>query len=378
MVILEADSRSLIYGQKYSYTVTNYASGVSSFSILNATDSTFAVDTFLLLGNFGSEETEIVKILTVNNDTGAITTTTSTLFAHSESTRVTVLPYDKVRFYHTTTTTYGTDTPLTDFIDIQPSDWFTTYSDETYSSGYGWFIFQNSATLKYSDNSNAIPYTGFASDTTENILSDFFSMLNNKELTLVTREDALSWASEGYGRMRNKLNITNTEFTSSVLTTLSVTAGTIEYDLPSDFDHLVALIAGLDQSDPGAWANSKSKVDYISLADAYGYQGSGPRYYIRGFKIGFLPTPGSDTTYNYLYLKKAARLSLNTDEVELPNGGEYVIKDYMLYRAYQKFQNPIYKEFKQSFEDGLNDMIISSVKRDAGLASWGIAPEANV
>ena len=137
--------------------MTNYASGVSSFSILNATESVFAVNTFLLLGNFGAEDTEIVRILTVDNDTGAITTTTPTLFSRPESTRVTVLPYDKVRFYHTTTTTYATTSPLTDYIDLQPNNWFTSYSDETNSSGYGWFIFQNSVTLKYSDNSNAIP-----------------------------------------------------------------------------------------------------------------------------------------------------------------------------------------------------------------------------
>jgi hypothetical protein len=377
-IVLEADNRTITVGAKYSYTETNYASGVSSFSVLNATDSAFATDAFLLLGNFGAEDAEIVKISTVNNDTGAITTTTATLFSHSESTRVTVLPYDQVRFFHTTTTTYDTNTPLTGYIDLQPSDWFSTTSDETYSTGYGWYVFYNSVTAVLSQNSNAIPYAGFDTDTTENILADFFSMLNNKELQLITREDALSFASEGYSRMRNKLNLTNTEFTASALSTISVTAGTIEYDLETDFDHLVAINSGLDTTDPGKWGGNKRSIPFISLPNAYTYTGTETRYYIRGNKIGFLPTPASDVTYHYMYLKKASRLTLNTDEVDLPNGGEFVLKDWLLYRAYSKFQNPISKMYLEAFTQGLNDMIISSVKRDAHLATWGIEHSSNV
>lgn len=379
MITLEADNRILTTAAKYTYLTTNYSSGITSFSVLNATDSVFAIDAFLLLGNFGAENAEIVKIATVNNDTGAITTTTQTLFSHSESTKVTILPYDQIRFFHTTTTTFGVGTPLTGYINLQPNDWFTSYSDETYSTGYGWYTFYNSVTATSSQESNAIPYAGFESNATEQILSDFFSMISNKDLKLVTREDALSWASEAYGKMRNKLNLTNVEYTASAITSLSITPGTIEYDLPTDFDHLISFISGVSASDPGAYSGTKLNIDFIPLREAYTYNGTGARYYIRGSKIGILPTPSASTTYHYMYLKRAARLSLNTDEVDLPNGGEYVIKDYMLYRAYKKFQNA--SESKSSFEAftaGLNDMIIASVKRDANLDTWRIEKSANV
>ena len=363
---------------KYTYTVTNYSSGITTFSVLNATDSAYATDVFLLLSNFGAEDAEVVRISTVDNDTGEITITTPTLFAHSESTRVSIISYNQVRFFHTTTTTFALTDPLTGYVDIQPSDWFTTFGDESNSTGYGWYVFYNSVSTLLSQPSNSIPYAGFESDTTENILNDFFSMLSNNELKLVTREDALSWASEAYGKMRNKLNLTNVEYTSSAITPLSVTAGTIEYDLPTDFDHLVSFISGVDASSPGSWGGMKLDIEFIPLREAYAYNGTGPRYYIRGFKLGLLPTPATDTTYHYMYLKKAARLTLNTDEVDLPNGGEYVIKDYMLYRAFQKFQNPQYKIHLEAFQNGLNDMIIASVKRDANLDKWGISRQANV
>jgi len=380
VIVLEADNRVLTSSAKYSYTLDNYASGVSQIFVLNATDAAFATNAFILLGNFGAENTEIVKVSTVNSSTGEVNLTTATLFAHSESTRATVLPYDQIRFFHTTTTTFdiGTATPLTGYVALQCSDWFTTFGDETYSTGYGWYVFYNSVTVLVSQPSNAIPYAGFESDTTENILSDFFSLLGNKELKLVTREDALSWASEGYGRLRNKLNLTNTEFTASPITALSIISGTTEYALPADFDHLVYIASGLDTTTPGTWAGNKKNIDFIPLREAYTYSGTDTRYYIRGSYIGFLPTPGASTTYHYVYVPKAARLSLNTDEVVLPNGGEYVIKDWMLYRAFQKFQNPQYKVYLESYTNGLNDMIIASVKRDANLATWGIERQSNV
>lgn len=380
MIILESDQRNLIEGAKYSYMNTNYSSGISTFSVLNATDSMFAVNAFLLLGNFGAEDTEIIKILTVNNNTGEITTTTSTLFAHSESTRVTILPYDQIRFYHTTTTTFGTGTPLTGYIPLQPNDWFTSYSDETYSTGYGWYTFYNSVTTNTSQESNPIPYTGFENDTVSQILDDFFSMLSNKELRLVTREDALSWANEAYGRMRNKLNLTNTEYTASAITTLNILSGVTEYDLPTDFDHLISFISGLDPTNPGINSgDAKIDIDFIPLTKAFSYNGTGPRYYIRGFKIGVLPTPSADATYQYMYLKRANKLTLNSSEVDLPNGGEYTIKSFMLYRAYLKFQNQsMAKQCLEEFNLGLNDMIIASCKKDANLDSFDITREANI
>src|ERR1035437_978473 len=240
MVTLEADNRVLNSGSKYTFMATNYSSAITSISVLNARDLAYAASAFVLLGNFGAEDAEIIQLTSANNSTGLLSFLTPTLFAHSESTRVTILPYNQIRFFHTSVQTFdiGTATPLTSFVAIQANDWFTSFSDGSNSTGWGWYCFYNSATTTYSQPSNAIPYAGFESDTTENILSDFFSMLNNKELKLITREDALSWASEGYGRMRNKLNLTNAEFTASAIMPLVLVPGQIEYDLPADFDHL--------------------------------------------------------------------------------------------------------------------------------------------
>lgn len=381
MISINADNRQLTSVSKYSFLMTNYSSGVSTVYILNATDSDFAANAYVLLGVFGSEDAEIMKISSVNSTTGQIVFTTVTKFAHSESTRMSVLPYNQVSFYYTTTTTFtiGSATLLSAFNSIQASDWFTTYNDEAHSTGYGWYIFYNDVTAIYSQNSNAIPYAGFGRDTVEDALNDFFSLLSNKELKLVTRRDALSWLNEGYSIIRNKLNLTNLEYTASALSSFSIVSGTIEYDLPDDFDHLVSIVSGLNSSDPGGGSNfTKRDIEYISLKEAYSYTGIAQRYYIRGTKIGFVPTPGINDTYNYIYLAKTTRLALNSDQITLPNTGAYIVKDFMMYRACLKFQNPLSATYYKAFNDNLNQMIVASIKRDASLPRFGITRESNV
>jgi hypothetical protein len=382
-ICIQADNRRLTTSSKYTFLNTNYASGVNSLSVLNVTDSDFAVGVPILVGNIGSEDAEILIISSVDTINGILGTTTVTLFAHPESTRITVLPYDKIRFFWTATQTFDLSGPLTGYIPLQVSDWFTQYSDQLNSTGYGWYCFYNSLTSTLSQPSNYVPYAGFTQSTTEDLLNDFFSMLSNKELRLVTREDALSWASEGYSRMRNKLNLTNIEYTASTVLPLNIVAGTYEYDLPTDFDHLVAILQWtnlLGNYPPSPYPNNfmKADIEFIPLTRAFGYKGSYQRYYIRGFKIGFVPTPTASGTYYYMYLPKAARLSSNTDEIILPNNGVYLIKDFMLYRCYMKFNNPLANTYYKTWTDGLNEMIIASVKRDSNLDTFGIMPECNV
>src|SRR3990167_10098341 len=144
--------------------VSSYESGVSNITVLNASDTAFAANAYLLLGLIGNEDCEIVQITSLNNDTGVINLAAATKFPHAESTRVTVIPYNQVRFFRTTTTTFSSTNPLTSYIAIQPSDWFTTYVDESNSTGYGWYLFYNETTAVASQNSNAIPYIGFGRD----------------------------------------------------------------------------------------------------------------------------------------------------------------------------------------------------------------------
>jgi hypothetical protein len=378
MISLKADNRILTQNAKYSYLVANYVSNATNLSVLNATDSVFATDAYLLLGNFGSETAEIVQISTVNNTTGAIVLVSATKFAHPESTRVTVLPYNQIRFFWTPIEVFNTATPLTVYLDLQPSDWFTTYDDGSHPTGYGWFIFYNSTTLLASQQSNSLPYEGFKNNSIEDLLNDFFSLLNNKELKLVTRADALSWLNEGYSKIRNKLNLCNREYSASVLKSITTQAGIYEYDLPLDFSDLISITGGLNQSSPMATGMyNKYPINYIPLTAAAAYVGSETMYYIRGKKIGFVPVPNGNSVINYIYLAKTMRIGTNSELVDLPDNGFFAIKDWMCFRAFSKFGNTTQAaSYYKIFSDQVDEMLISAIDRDANLDSWGFTPES--
>ena len=380
MITLSADNRSLLTTAPYTYLVDNTASGVSTVSVVGTAG--FAVDDLILLGLFGSEDAEIFRIGAINTSTGVITlldkngASTTTKYSHPESTKIWKIPYNEVRFYWTAalgtiadeTPTFDTATPLTGWTDLVASEWFTSYDDGDHSTGFGWFLFRNAVTLDSSQESNAIPYTGFAINSAKFIIDDFLSLLNNRELKLVTNPDIFSWLNEGLALIRNKLNLTNPEYTVSALTSISIVSGTSEYMLASDFADLVEIVDGSGSSNP---------IPQVTIRQAMSYTGSAVRYYVRGRYIGFVPTPTAATTYSYRYRSQASRVTSYDDLIDLPDNGSFIIKDWMMYRACLKFTNPNAGTYYKAYIDGLNTLIASSVKRDANLDSWGISSAAN-
>lgn len=378
MISLSADNRSLLSTGPYTYIVDNIASGVSVLSVVNVDG--FAVDDMVLIGLFGNENAEIMRISAIDTSANTITvvatdgTSSQTAYAHSESTKISKIQFNQIRFYWTAAAgtiadenpTFDTNNPLTSWQDLVPSEWFTTYDDADHSTGFGWFVFRNSVSLESSQNSNAIPYAGFDGNTVKAIFDDFTSLLNNRELTLVRPEDMYSWLNEGIAMVRNKLNLSNPEYTVSTTKTLTAVVGTSEYLLDSDFGDLVEIVD-----------TASRPVPSMMIKQAMAYTGDIPHYYIRGRYIGLVPTPTQATTYSYRYRSKGSRVTSYDDYIDLPDHGFYVLKDWMMYRACLKFQNPNAATFYKSFSDGLNVMITASVKRDAALDSWGIAPWAN-
>jgi len=180
--------------------------------------------------------------------------------------------------------------------------------------------------------------------------------------------DRFSWLNEALSLVKNKLNLTNTEYTVSTPQTLNLISGTTEYILPSDFADLVYIKE--DNSD-------KTPVPFIKISDAQSYTGSTLAYYLRGRYIGIVPTPSSRSTLTFGYRANATRVSSLSTYIDLPDNAFYSLKDFMLYRANKKFQNPNAESYYESFSNSVNLSIQSAVKRDANLDSWSIASNAN-
>lgn len=382
MIILKADNRVLSANSQYSYLVDNYASGVSSITIVNTEG--FTANAFILIEDFGKEIAEIFRIGTINATTGVITleksdgSSTTTNFAHSESTKVYVLEYNQIRFYFTAATgnvitdespVYNTDNPLTGFIDLEPAHWYHTYSDSTNITGFGWFVYFNTITSVTSQESNPIPYIGFAGNTVAQVFEDFDGLLNTNELRLVSITEKFSWLNEALALLKNKLNLTNVEYFVSTEQDLTIVSGTQEYLLASDFSDLVYIHDG---------STSKNIIPFMKVHKAGLYTGSILHYYLRNRYIGFVPSPGASNTYKYKYRAKASTVTSVSTYLDLPDNAFYALKDFMMYRASLKFNNPIANTYYESFTNSVNLFVQSAVKRDADLDSWEIAPWANV
>lgn len=380
-ITLRGDNRQLTLNSKYSYLVDNTPS--ASYTIIVANVDGFDVDKFILVGEFGQENAEIFRIGAVTS-AGVITLktaaggTTTTNFAHSESSKVYVIPYNQIRFYWTAATgtiadedpTFDTNNPLSAWFDLDTDSWYSVYADDSHSTGFGWFLYRNSVSSEASQNSNPIPYTGFETNTVATIFEGFNSLLNTNELKLVTNSDRFAWINEALAIFRNKLNLTNTEYTVSAPITISIVPGTSEYLLETDFSDLIGINDG---------TTSKNPIPFMSISRAMSYAGSDTHYYMRGRYIGFVPTPSTAASYVYRYKALAARLTSLSDYIVLPDNAFYVLNDWMLYRAYSKFQNTtMAKQYYDSFTNFVNLEIQASVKRDANLDVWGIEHSANV
>lgn len=369
MITLKADNRVLTQNAKYSYLNSNYSSGVSAIVVTNSAD--FSANDYLLLGNFGSETAEIVQISTVTSATHTLNLSAATKFAHSESTRVTVIKYNQVRFYNTSTATFSATSPVTAYIDLQADKFFTLAYDTTNTTGFGWFVFYNATTAKATSNSNAIPYAGFTEYSVKKIFDRFFSQLNNKELKLVTNEDAFAWLNEGYSIARNQLNLVNEEYTVSDSYTLSVTSGTAEYSLPDYFTDMISVYSSTDDTEI-------SPIDIKDVPDWNENSSNDTRYYLRGKYVGISPTPAADATYYLRYKTIGATLTSYYDNVELPDNNFYPLIDFMMYRAAPKLNRNDGNSRLTLFNDAIKNMKLTSHKRDNEKDSWDISPTANI
>ena len=370
MITLKADARQLLYNAKFSYLTANYVSGVSAIVVVNST--AFVTDDYVLLGELGSETSEVMKVQSVASATNTITFTGTTKFSHSQDTKATILKYNQVRFFHTDVATFSATNPIDAYMDLDPTNYYTKIYDTTNISGFGWFIFYNATTLKATTPSNAIPYAGFEESSVKEIFDMFFSLLNNKELKLIDNEDAFKWLNEAYSIAKNELNLVNQNYNVPDEQYFTTVSGTAETDLPSDFSDLLSV-----HDEDG------DEVGFIELKDIANYNETGssssPKYYIRGKKIGISPIPTDSTTIYHIYYKsKSAELTSYYDSIDLPDNNFYPLVDHMMYRASQKLDKSQPEKHEAAFMNGINRMKVSSVKQDANLDSWSIDSRANV
>jgi hypothetical protein len=314
---------------------------------------------------------DVVTAAPTNTITFAAAATTK--FAHPESTKVAIIQYNQVQFYYTATATFDVSSVIGGLVDLQVDDFYTRYYDHANTTGFGWFAFYNSVTGVASTNSNAIPYADFGENSVKKILDNFFSALNQKETSLITHADAMSYLNEAYTIATNELNLINIEYNVPTVWALPLVAGTAEYALPANFGHLLGIG---DQN-----GKEIKNISERELVTTYMYSSADIFYYIRGVFIGFYPTPTSNTAatiVNIAYQTISTKLTSLYDNVVMPLGNYYGMIDYMLYRACPKLGRADEQARFASWQVALNRLKITANKQNCNRDSWSIDPSSNV
>ena len=175
MKILYSDNLKLIDGKKVTYISSDLDKGSASGTVESIIG--LAIDQVLLIGEFGNEQSEIIKTHASTTPTGStVTFASNTVFDHEPGTKVYILNYDRLEISHSATET-GSKSVLST-INLQADQLETQYTDTTKTSGYYFIRWNNSITSDYSDYPDAIPYGGLGEDEVGNVID--YALRRNK------------------------------------------------------------------------------------------------------------------------------------------------------------------------------------------------------
>jgi len=235
LVKLQIENKDLNLEVDFGFLNVDASSGSGTISLQSINQ--FAVNQILLIGEIGSEKTEIIKTHATTAPSGNTVTLASNLvYDHSQGTKVYIIKYDQYELSHATSST-GTKTLLTTtlgsgLIAINPENSETYYYDSEYTSG-GYFIRKkNTIDSSFSDYSDYVPYAGFGNDTVASIKQRALSQLGKEVGGLITDNflnESLWQARRELDSERKKWSF-RTSFNSNIG---NITTGAYSISVPS-------------------------------------------------------------------------------------------------------------------------------------------------
>lgn len=178
-----------------SYLSNSYPVGATSLVVRN--NDRFIATKRILLGVMGSEKAEIVTVSAVNADKITLTVG-ATKFPHSADDPVTLLKYDQVKFYRSTTTIDGSYSLLTTVdVDVDNADDKTYYDDTTGLTSYFYKVsYYDSVGAIESSLSDAIPGSGYTRKQVGYIINDFLTEVGDLDQNYMNVPQSLSVLNE--------------------------------------------------------------------------------------------------------------------------------------------------------------------------------------
>lgn len=216
-----------IEGTKKTYTTGTIIAGGTALTVKDNTD--FAQNDYIIIGAVGQKQTEIVRI------TGAVSAGTSltisaTTFAHpSEGTLVTLIRYDQVELYGSSSASDVAPTIIGSAVSIDVSNGLNEIkAGTTYT--YYYARYKNSNASTYSSYSDAAIATGLSELSRGEIKKEYMSTYNVRIDDLITDD----WFNRGINRWQRSLYERRKQWSwLRDKTLIETVADTQSYDLPT-------------------------------------------------------------------------------------------------------------------------------------------------
>jgi hypothetical protein len=186
-------------GTLQTYTTASIAATGTTLTVKDNSD--FANNDYLILGNVGQEQTEIVKIGAAVT-AGTSLTIGATVFAHPEGTKVTLIRYNQVEIYGSTTASDAAPTIIGSAASIDVAQGYNEIKAST-TYTYYYARYKNSNASTYSSYSDSVVATGLSVLARGEIKKEFLSMYNERIDDLIT-DDWLNRTINRWQRILSK------------------------------------------------------------------------------------------------------------------------------------------------------------------------------
>ena len=304
---LIADNTYLTADQKYTYLSADAAAAATTLTVDSIIG--FAVDLILLIGEFGTENSEIVKTHASTAPTGSTVTLASALsFDHNQGDKVTIINFDQMEFSQASTAT-GTKTVL-ETIAIQADQLNTISRDTTWTTGtrFGFVRLKDTIGTTYSPYSDPVDYTGYASNSVRYIINYALNERNKSGFTdNVTHdfciEEINSCLAKIKGKRKHWINLQEFDYSLGSLTRgewrIALPTNMYQYSNKSILAVHYAGEANLEYRDEREWNNELEDTFYtdcpsgatagdttLTLTDSTDFKSSGT-VMVAGMKITY-------------------------------------------------------------------------------------------
>src|SRR3990167_1917555 len=165
-MLLKASNRSLIDDREKTYLTASVAVAGTTLTVagVNAdvgSGSTWADNTYLILGEIGSPTAEVLQMAATASDGTSLTIDQlgagGCRFAHAIGEPVYRIDYNRAEFNRSATnSTAGVSVLATQL--IQPDEEYTRYEDTTNTTGYGFVRWENQTSSTFSIYSDGVNY----------------------------------------------------------------------------------------------------------------------------------------------------------------------------------------------------------------------------